>query len=236
MEPNSSVNSWDLPTRLFHWTLVALIICAWVSFEFAEAIGDVTLKWHRANGLAILTLLVWRLMWGLFGSSTSRFASFVRSPATAIGYARDLAAGTPRRFLGHNPLGGWMVLALLAALLTQAAFGLFAIDDNDLTGGPLSHLVSEKTNKLATGRHDFIFHFLILPLAAIHVIANVLYGRLKGEPLNRAMMTGKKPTAAYEDAAEARIPNGAIARAVLCLLIAAAIVLGGLWLAGGKFI
>ena len=236
MEPKSSVRAWDLPTRLFHWTLVALIVCAWVSFEFAEVIGDVTLKWHRANGLAILTLLVWRLMWGLFGSSTSRFASFVRSPVSAIGYARDLAAGTPRRFLGHNPLGGWMVLALLAALLTQAAFGLFAIDDNDLTGGPLSHLVSEKTNKWATGRHDFIFHFLILPLAAIHVIANVLYGRLKGEPLNRAMMTGKKPTAAYEDAAEAQIPSGAIARAVVCLLIAAAIVLGGLWLAGGKFI
>lgn len=75
------VAAWDLPTRLFHWTLLILIVVAWASFEFAEALGDETLVVHRANGLAILTLLVWRVLWGIVGSSTARFASFVSGPA-----------------------------------------------------------------------------------------------------------------------------------------------------------
>ncbi len=164
-----SVPAWDLPTRLFHWTLVALILSSWVSYEYAEAIGDVTLVWHRAIGLAALTLLVWRIIWGLVGSSTARFSSFVRGPRAALGYLRGLLRGAETRFLGHNPLGAWMVLALLAALLAQGSFGLFAVDDNDLTGGPLYRLVDEAANKSATRWHGRIFDFVILPLVTLHI-------------------------------------------------------------------
>jgi cytochrome b len=236
VEAKGSVRAWDTPTRLFHWALAILVICAWISYRFAEDLGDALLVWHRTNGLAVLILLVWRLLWGLVGSSTSRFSSFVRSPTAAIGYARDLVSGRPRRFLGHNPLGAWMVMALLGALFIHAGLGLFAIDENDLTGGPLSSLVSEETNKWARSRHAFTFEALLLPLIAIHIVANALYGLLKKEPLIKAMLTGLKPAAAYEDAAEAVIPGNVMVRAVLCVAAAAAIVLLGILLAGGKII
>lgn len=231
---SGKVPAWDLPTRLFHWTLVTLIVSAWVSYEFSEALGDETLVWHRANGLAILTLLVWRLLWGIFGSSTSRFAEFVHSPAAAVSYARGLAAGSTRRYLGHNPLGAWMVLALLVTVATIASFGLFAADDNDLVGGPLYRLVSEHQNVRAARLHDQIFNFVLLPLLAAHILANSLYAIVKKEPLIRAMLTGKKPAEVYADAAAAEIVPRPILRALTCLVVAAAIVLGGIVALGGN--
>lgn len=227
---SSSVRAWDLPTRLFHWTLVLLILSAWVSYEFAEDIGDATLVWHRANGLAVLTLIVWRLLWGVWGSSTARFASFVRSPAAILAYARGLPGRRAARYLGHNPLGALMVVALLGTLATQAAFGLFATDDNDLVGGPLYRLVDEQQNARATRLHDRLFHLLLLPLLALHIVVNVLYT----EPLIQAMVTGRKPAGPYADAAEATIVARPLLRAGLCLGAAAAIVLGGILAAGGR--
>ena len=228
------VAAWDLPTRLFHWALVLCVASAWISYRFAEVIGDTTLIWHRCNGLFILTLLVWRVLWGFAGSSTARFSSFVRSPMTAWRFARDLAGGRARHYLGHNPLGAWMVLAMLAALFTQAGAGLFATDENELTGGPLYRLVSEAANAWATRWHGRVFHYVILPLVAIHIAANVLYGRLRNEPLITAMVTGSKPAGAYEDAATAELPNRPVIRAVLCLAVAAALVLGTIFGFGGK--
>lgn len=219
---------WDLPTRLFHWTLLALVVSAWITYEFAERLGDETLVWHRANGLAILTLLVWRLLWGVFGSSTARFAGFVRGPARALAYVRGLAAGRGAPFLGHNPLGALMVIALIATLLAMGTFGLFATDDNDLVGGPLYRLVSEAGNATATRLHGQLFNYVLLPLVALHVTANALYTVLKKEPLIQAMVTGRKPAAAYADAPHAEIVPYAGLRALLCLGAAAAIVLGGI--------
>jgi cytochrome b len=232
------VQAWDLPVRLFHWALVLLVASAWISYRFAETVDDVTLVWHRWNGLTILTLVVWRLLWGIVGSPTARFSAFVRSPSAAGAYVRDLVAGRSRRFLGHNPLGAYMVLALLAALAAQGSFGLFAVDDNDLTGGPLYRLVSEATNKWATGKHALVFHYVILPLVAIHIAANVLYGLVKKEPLIRAMITGRKPAGAFEDidtaAAHNSRPERLLPRAALVLAIAAALVLGTILGLGGK--
>jgi cytochrome b len=228
------VSAWDLPTRLFHWTLALLVLSAWVSYEYAEAIGDVTLVWHRANGLAILILLVWRLIWGFIGSSTARFSAFVGPPRAALRYAMGLLRGADVRFLGHNPLGTWMVLALLAALLAQGAFGLFAVDDNDLTGGPLYRLVDEAANKWATRWHGRIFDFVILPLVALHIAANVLYGLVKGEPLIRAMITGSKPALPYADAPEAEIVAHPLMRALAALVAAGALVLGAILAVGGR--
>lgn len=232
-EPES-VRAWDLPTRLFHWTLVLLIVSAWISFEFAEDLGDVTLVWHRVNGLAILVLVVWRLIWGLAGSSTARFGGFMRSPAAIAAYVRALRLGRANRYLGHNPAGALMVLALLAALVVQAGLGLFATDDNDLVGGPLYRLVDEQQNARATRLHDQLFHGLLLPLIAVHIAVNVLYTLVKKEPLIQAMVTGRKPAAAYADAAEATVVARPLVRAGICLVAAAVIVLGGILAAGGS--
>lgn len=230
------VEAWDLPTRLFHWAIVILVLSAWVSYRYSENFSDHLLKVHRWNGLTILTLLVWRLLWGFTGSSTSRFSNFVALPAAAFSYGRDLMAGRPRRFLGHNPLGGWMVMALLATLLAQASLGLFTVEHNDLTAGPLYRLVSEAATKTASHWHHVIFKWVLLPLITLHVIANVLYGLIKREPLIPAMITGRKPAARYEDESEARLVRRPLLRAAALLLLAAALVLGGIRLLAGRLI
>jgi cytochrome b len=230
----TSVHAWDLPTRVFHWTLVLFIVSAWVSYEFAEDIGDETLVWHRANGLAVLTLVVWRLLWGIVGPSTARFTDFVRGPSAITSYATGLLNGRAARYLGHNPLGALMVVALLAALAAIAGFGLFATDDNDLVGGPLYRLVEEKQNARAARLHDQLFNYLLLPLAALHIAANVLYTLVKKEPLIQAMITGRKPAEHYVDAPNSTPTARLMPRAALCLVAAAVIVLGGIVAAGGR--
>lgn len=234
VQTQPQVRAWDLPTRLFHWALVLCVASAWVSYRFAEVIGDTTLVWHRCNGLFILTLLVWRVLWGFAGSSTARFQSFVSTPVAAFDYAVGLVRGTAGRYLGHNPLGAWMILAFLAALFTQAGLGLFATDDNDLTGGPLYRLVDEATNAWATRWHGRVFHYVILPLVAIHIAANLLYGAVKKEPLIAAMVTGSKPAVDYADGSAANLAARPVARAALCLVAAASIVLGTIFGMGGK--
>src|SRR5689334_4691000 len=119
------VRVWDAPVRLFHWALAILVVFSYVTGK----LGHSWMSWHLKSGYAILALLLFRLAWGFAGSATARFPRFVRSPAIALEYGRGLLRGTPARVTGHNPLGGWMVLALLAILLLQAATGLFADDD-----------------------------------------------------------------------------------------------------------
>ncbi|HRY05737.1 MAG TPA: cytochrome b/b6 domain-containing protein [Hyphomicrobiaceae bacterium] len=231
-----SVTAWDLPTRLFHWAIAVLVLTAWVSYRYSESFSDYLLKVHRWNGLAILTLLVWRLLWGLAGTSTSRFSNFIASPGAALSYGRDLLTGRSRRFLGHNPLGAWMVIALLATLFAQASLGLFTVEHNDLTAGPLYRLVSEAATKQASHWHHIVFEWVLLPLVALHILANLLYGLIKKEPLILAMITGKKPAEPYEDEREARQERGSLARAAAFLVVAAVFVLGGIRLVAGRLI
>lgn len=232
------VSAWDLPTRLFHWSLVALIVAAWTTAEFAERLRDATLNWHRAIGTTILILLFWRLLWGLVGSPTSRFASFVRSPGAALAYGRSLASGVSANYLGHNPLGALMILALLATVAAQAGLGLFTVEHNDLAEGPLAKLVSDDWAKFIRRWHHYTFNRVLLPLVSLHILANVLYGAIKKDPLIRAMVTGRKPDGAYVDApsggttSEGQAP---LSRALLCLAVAAVLVLGILKLLGGRF-
>jgi cytochrome b len=217
--------------------LVLLVICGWASWRYSEALGDHLLVWHRWNGYAVLVLLVWRVMWGFAGSSTARFASFVRSPVAAVGYGFDLVRGRDRRFLGHNPLGTYMVLALLGAVAIQAALGLFTVEHNDSGAyGPLYRIVSEPTWKRLSGLHMTWFYWVLLALIPLHVLANLLYGLVKKEPLIRAMVTGRKPADGYEDAAEAAIVSRPLARALVCLATATAIVFGGITVLGGRIL
>ena len=119
----SKVRAWDLPTRLFHWLLALLVLLAWASWRYSEALGDPSLKLHRWNGHAILVLVVWRVLWGLFGSSTSRFSAWLWWPWTAAAYGWEILRGRTPLYLTHNPLGSYMILALLAAVTAQAVLG-----------------------------------------------------------------------------------------------------------------
>jgi cytochrome b len=230
------VRAWDWPTRMFHWSLVFCIISAWASSEFAEKLGDPTLKWHRYNGYAILILITFRLIWGVVGSSTSRWAAFLTWPWTAAAYGLDLVRGKNRHFLGHNPLGTYMILGLLGIVSLQGLIGLGVVEHNDVTWGPLYKLFSEERQKFLTHWHTRIFQWFILPLVAFHIIANTLYGLIKKDPLIRAMITGTKPAAAYEDQREAVLVNNVGLRAAISFALATAIVLGGIVALGGKLL
>lgn len=230
-----TVRAWDLPTRLFHWALVFCIISAWVSFEYAGRIGDPTLRWHRWNGYAILILVVFRVIWGFVGGSTSRFGAFLNWPWTALSYMRDTFSGRHRHYLGHNPAGAWMIVALLVAVAAQASLGLFTLEHNELTAGPLQRLIldDETTTKRVQILHSRGF-YVILGLVALHITANVLYRVLAKDKLIEAMVTGKKPAAAYVDQQEAR--GGTVVAATICLALAAVIVFGSISALGGRIL
>jgi cytochrome b len=232
----TAVRAWDWPTRVFHWALAFCILSAWISFRYAEMFGDNTLVWHRWNGYAILVLLVFRLIWGFVGSSTSRWRSFVRWPWHAARYGLDLMRGRDRHYLGHNPLGTYMILALLGVATVQAALGLFTVEHNDVSWGPLYRLVSEETYKVITKWHVWAFYWVILPLIALHITVNILYGAVRKDPLVRAMVTGTKPRRHYDDADEADIVPGTGTRALISLTAAIMIVFGSIVALGGKII
>lgn len=207
---------WDLPVRLFHWSLAALMAFSW----WSGTRGGDWLPLHERSGYAILTLTIFRMLWGIAGSESARFASFVRGPRAAFAYARSLAARRPPPYLGHNPLGGWMVLALLTSLLFQAASGLFATDDVAFSG-PLAHDVGERTSELVTALHKLNFD-LLLALVALHLTAVLTHVALRRDGLLAAMFTGRKPAPVGMPAPRFASP----ARAVLVLTLAALLVWG----------
>lgn len=176
---------WDMPTRLFHWSLVVLIGMSWLSGE----IGMMAV--HTASGLFVLTLCVFRLLWGILGSTTARFSNFVRGPRVVWAYLTDLLDPSTEPPVGHNPAGGWAIVLMLVTLAVQATSGLFANDDI-YTEGPLAHLVSKWTSDLLTILHKIIFNIL-LGLISLHLLANLFYLVVKGEDLVRPMITGCQP-------------------------------------------
>lgn len=178
---------WDLPTRLFHWLLVAAVVTSWASAEAGN------FKLHFLSGYTILGLVAFRLLWGLVGFPTARFSQFVKGPRAVAAYlryrlGRDHTVEPP---LGHNPLGGWMVVALLVLLVTQGSAGLFTSDDI-LVDGPLVAYASAKTVALLSTVHRLTFT-LIAALVATHVTAVVAYLVVWRENLVRPMLTGWKP-------------------------------------------
>ena len=177
---------WDLPTRLFHWSLVALLAFQWLSGEFEDEL----LEYHLLGGYAILALVAFRLLWGFVGSQHARFGNFLRGVEPTLEYARALRANAAPRYLGHNPLGGWMIVALLATLALQGFTGLFASDDV-MTSGPLRHLVSEQLGEILTEFHEGSFNVL-MTLVVVHVVSILAHRLFKGEDLVRPMLTGYK--------------------------------------------
>ena len=184
-ETLQTIPVWDLPTRLFHWVLVALMIAQWWTAEQSS-----TMDYHVWGGYAVLTLVLFRLIWGFVGSDTVRFSDFVRGPVAALGYVKALLRGETPLFLGHNPMGGWSIVAMLILLLVQAGTGLFANDDI-LIEGPLYAWVSKDTSDWLTTIHRFNFN-LLLAVIAVHITAVLFYLLVKRENLIHPMLSGRK--------------------------------------------
>ncbi|CAA6605459.1 Cytochrome b [Rhodospirillaceae bacterium LM-1] len=203
-ERKVKVRVWDLPTRLFHWLLAVLVVVSFVSGQMGP------MHLHQTSGLAVLSLLLFRLVWGFVGGTHARFADFVKGPGTAIDYLKG-------RFLaiGHNPLGGLMVLALLAALLAQVGLGLFANDDISYDA-PLSKFISKDASDAATGWHALLVKG-ILGLVALHVGAAFFYLVAKKDNLIQPMITGWKALPASLSAHSAKMGHPLLAAVLLAL-------------------
>jgi cytochrome b len=214
-QARKAVAVWDWPVRIVHWLLVVLVTFSWVTSE----VGGNAMTYHMWSGYTILTLVVFRILWGWVGSRHARFASFVRGPGEVIRYAKGLAGGRSSRFLGHNPLGGWSVVLMLLSMTVQATTGLFANDDV-MTEGPLASRVSAETSQLLTAIHGYNF-YVLLTLIALHLIAVLFYLLVKRENLIGPMFTGRKYV---DDAAPAQEPTASLLRAAVVLLIVAAAV------------
>ncbi len=175
---------WDAPTRLFHWSIVGLIAVAYLTWRFDW------MDWHAKAGDAVLTLLVFRVLWGFFGSETARFPRFVTSPAAAIRHLTHVFGREPDRQVGHNPAGGWMVLLLLALLLIEALSGLYVLNDV-ANEGPLTEFTPARVANAITAMH-WIFWDALLAAVALHVLAIAIYAAAKGHNLLTPMVTGFK--------------------------------------------
>lgn len=200
---------WDLPVRFVHWSLVLLIACSWWSAEYGEV------EWHIRSGLAVLFLLLFRILWGFFGSSTARFNSFVRGPGALLTYLRNPQGW---RGVGHTPLGALSVVALLGLIGLQVWFGLPSSDEDGVVTGPLNRLVSFDTAEWARWVHGLLFNVL-LGMIALHVAA-ILFYRWRGQKLVRAMVTGRSLD--HPVGTEAMVASSP-ARLALCLGIAGAV-------------
>lgn len=176
---------WDLPTRLFHWTLASAVLALVVT----GSAGGSWMNWHLRLGYFVLGLLLFRLAWGLVGGHWSRFTSFIYSPAATWAYLRG--QGQPAHRIGHTPLGALAVFAMLLVLALQVGSGLFS-DDEIAFFGPLSGLVSAETAALATRYHTQIGKLLLLALVVLHLAAVAYHQLVKHEGLVNAMWNGHK--------------------------------------------
>jgi cytochrome b len=220
--PTAEVRVWDLPTRLFHWTLAA---CVAGSIASAKAGA---MDWHFRLGYVVFTLLAFRILWGLVGGRWSRFASFLYAPGTVLRYLRGAPRPGEALDVGHNPLGALSVFALLAILAVQVGTGLVA-DDEIANVGPLNRLVSGATALSATGWHKTWGQWLILALVGLHLAAIAWYS-FRGQGLVGAMVGGDKSLPADTPASA---DSGATRVMALLLLAACAAVVAWVVGAGG---
>ena len=186
MNNTNQIKVWDLPVRLFHWTLVA-------SFFIAYITEDDWLDLHVYAGYTVASLLIFRLFWGLVGTRHARFSDFVHTPREVLTYLKDMATFHPKRYLGHNPAGGAMVVALLVSLLITVLSGVLVYGAEEMAG-PLRGLfvnAPEFVGDVFEELHEFFANFTLL-LVAIHVAGVILAGLQHGENLVRSMFTGKK--------------------------------------------
>jgi cytochrome b len=206
-ESRTRVRVWDLPTRLGHWSMVVLIALSWWTAKSGR------MEWHRWSGYLLLGLVLFRLWWGFVGSSTARFAGFVRGPRAILAYLRGTAPAVP----GHNPVGALNVLVLLGLLGVQIVLGLFAVDVDGIESGPLSEYVSFDAGRVAAHWHETVFNALLV-FVALHVLAVAYYVLFRREDLVRAMLRGWREQA---PGTPSLVPGGAV-RFIIGVLLAVA--------------
>lgn len=216
--PKLALRVWDAPTRLFHWAIVLLLILSYVSIE------KNWIQIHFYSGYTVLSLLLFRVVWGFVGSDTSRFGNFLRNPLEGLRHLAQFGRREPDTEIGHNAAGGWMVLVILAALFVQTGTGLFAREDEDLIEGPLAHDISNAAGNWATTIHSFNFYYVILSLVALHILAIIAYAVVKRHDLVRAMVTGKKRLPATMRQPRFRSPALALVILLVCFGAVAAVV------------
>jgi cytochrome b len=185
-ETHVEVKVWDVPIRIFHWVIALLLVFQFVTGKMG---GDL-MQWHAYSGYTLLVLVVFRILWGFAGSTHARFASFLAGPVTTLRFARRLFSRQAVPQLGHNPLGGWNVIAMIASLAFQAASGLFA-NDGASAEGPLAQLVSLDVSNRLTELHRWNLNLLLL-LSAVHVGGVLFHWVVKKENLITPMFTGIK--------------------------------------------
>ena len=175
---------WDVPTRLFHWLTVILVAAVYATWRLNW------MDWHTYAGCALLALVVFRLLWGFFGSETAQFAHFLAAPRRAAGHLAQLLRREPDRQVGHNPAGGWMVVVLLALLLAEALTGIYI--NNDIADvGPFTEITPAPVANLITTLHDVLWQALLVAVT-LHVLAIGLYWAAKRQNLLLPMITGCK--------------------------------------------
>lgn len=217
------VRVWDLPTRIFHWALLACLVGLVSSAQF----GGSAMEWHFRLGYAVFSLVLFRIVWGFAGGQWSRFNSFTYSPAAILRYLQG--HGTPAQSIGHNPLGAMSVYMLLGCLLLQIASGLIS-DDTIAATGPFAKWVSDLTVRNATFYHKEVGILLLYGLVSLHLGAVFYYQLSKRQALVQAMIRGDKevtvPTHSSRDDGRSRL------LALGVLLVCSTVVSGLVTMAG----
>ena len=211
---------WDGFVRVFHWSLVLLFTVSVASGK----VGGEWIDWHMKSGYAILALVTFRLMWGFVGGEYARYVSFLTGPVRAVQFAKGLLGASHEQVIGHNPVGGWMIILMLLLLATQAVLGLFS-NDEIATTGPLARYVSDATSITLMGRHRTIGNILLV-LVGVHIAAVLFHLLVKKENLLRAMFSGKKelPSHLANQALAARKASLPMGFVVLSVAIAAVVI------------
>ncbi|MDR3352263.1 MAG: cytochrome b/b6 domain-containing protein [Zoogloeaceae bacterium] len=210
------IRIWDLPTRLFHWLLVAAIAALFVTGK----VGGNWIEWHGKIGIFVVGLVVFRIVWGFLGSTYARFWQFFPRPAAIAAYLKGSWHGE-----GHNPLGALSVFALLSLVGIQAVLGLLTTDEISFQG-PLFPLISEDLAVRLTGWHHWLANVLLI-FAGLHFASIIFYARVKKNNLLLPMITGWKQVEKGESA-----KGGGAVALVIALLIAFA----AIWASTGAWI
>jgi cytochrome b len=212
----ASARIWDRPVIIVHWAMALLLALAWWAVETGNMV------WHYRFGFALLGLLVFRLIWGFAGSSTARFASFVKGPRKVMEYLR----GGKHYIHGHNPLGALSIVALLAVLALQIGLGLFAENGNGRKAGPFADLIAPGAAHAAGKLHQVNF-YLLLALIGLHIAAVLFYLLVRRNNLIAPMLTGRRQAPRGTQP----VTTAPVARLFLAAAIAAGV---ALWLIAGS--
>jgi len=177
---------WDIFIRIFHWSLLATFAITYLTEDDFPVL-------HTYAGYTMMALIALRLIWGFIGSRHARFSSFIVKPSAVIEYMKEVVQFRAKRYLGHNPAGGVMVVALLISLSMTLLFGLLTYGAAEFSG-PLASLaggVNDTVANIFKELHEFFANFTVL-LVALHVFGVAIASFQHGENLVRSMLTGYK--------------------------------------------